>query len=63
MRKILLALTAICSIALTSHEALADKRVALVIGNSSYKNAPALTNPARDATAIADMLRKAEFDV
>lgn len=63
MRKILLALTAMCSIALTSHEALADKRVALVIGNSSYKNAPALTNPARDATAIADMLRKAEFDV
>jgi len=43
--------------------ALADKRVALVIGNSAYKNVVQLPNPARDASAVADMLRKAGFDV
>jgi Caspase domain len=43
--------------------ALADKRVALVIGNSAYQNAPSLPNPARDARAMADMFRKVGFDV
>ena len=36
----------------------ADKRVALVIGNSNYKNTPALTNPANDATDVAQALRR-----
>ena len=36
--------------------ASADKRLALVIGNSAYKNAPALRNPANDANDIADEL-------
>ena len=48
---------------LASQPALADKRVALVIGNSSYQNVPALTNPVNDAAAIAEMFRKAMFDV
>jgi uncharacterized caspase-like protein len=43
--------------------ALADKRVALVIGNSSYQNVPKLPNPTNDARAIADLLRNAGFDV
>ena len=44
-------------------EALAaDRRVALVIGNATYRNAPVLTNPTGDARAFADMLRKAGFD-
>jgi uncharacterized caspase-like protein len=47
---------------LASQAALADKRVALVIGNSSYQNVPALANPANDAAAIAEMFRKASFD-
>jgi uncharacterized caspase-like protein len=63
MRKIVLALTAFVSLAFASQAALADKRVALVIGNSTYQNAPQLANPAKDAAAIADMLRKAEFEV
>jgi len=42
--------------------ASADKRVALVVGNSSYKHAPLLTNPANDATAIAGTLKSAGFD-
>lgn len=37
------------------------RRVALVIGNSSYKNVPALANPHNDAEAIAASLRKIGF--
>ena len=44
------------------HSAFAEKRVALVIGNGAYKDAP-LANPARDAKAIADLLKKAGFEV
>jgi hypothetical protein len=43
--------------------AQAEKRVALVIGNSAYEHAPALVNPARDAQAIAAMFQKSGFDV
>ena len=43
--------------------ASADKRVALVVGNSSYKHAPLLPNPANDATAIAETLKGAGFDI
>ena len=46
-----------------SHGALADKRVALVIGNSAYQNVPSMPNPINDATAIAELLRNAGFDV
>jgi uncharacterized caspase-like protein len=42
--------------------ALADKRVALIIGNSAYKNAPRLTNPVNDASRVADAFRGAGFD-
>ncbi len=42
--------------------ALADKRVAIVIGNSTYKNVNQLPNPAKDAAAIGEMLKKAGFD-
>ena len=40
----------------------ADKRVALVIGNSAYRNAPSLTNPTNDAAAIAELFKTAHFD-
>jgi uncharacterized caspase-like protein len=43
--------------------ALAQKRVALVIGNSAYKFAPALANPKNDATDIAAALNKLGFQV
>lgn len=46
----------------TSASALADKRVALVIGNSAYQNVVKLPNPVRDAEAIADLFRSAGFD-
>ncbi|MDH6261224.1 tetratricopeptide repeat protein [Bradyrhizobium sp. BR13661] len=40
----------------------AGKRVALVIGNSKYRNVPALDNPARDAELFARTLRSVGFD-
>src|ERR1043166_2664314 len=43
--------------------AFADKRVALVIGNSAYQHVPALTSPARDAKAMAAMFEKGGFAV
>jgi uncharacterized caspase-like protein len=41
--------------------AVADKRVALVIGNSAYRNVALLENPANDARLIADTLRDLGF--
>jgi hypothetical protein len=40
----------------------ADKRVALIVGNSIYQTVPRLPNPARDATSVATMFRDAGFD-
>jgi len=46
------------------HPALAeDKRVALVIGNAAYQNAPKLKNPVNDAKAIAAALTRLHFKV
>jgi hypothetical protein len=47
----------------TATIAWADKRVALVIGNSGYQNAVQLANPAHDAAAIADMFKAMDFEV
>jgi hypothetical protein len=41
----------------------ADRKLALVIGNSDYQRVPALPNPSNDATAIAAGLDKIGFDV
>src|SRR6185437_14637445 len=43
--------------------AFAEKRVALVIGDSAYQNAPQLANPVNDARLIASKLKQAGFDV
>jgi uncharacterized caspase-like protein len=43
--------------------AAAEKRVALVIGNAAYQNAPPLRNPSNDAADIAAKLRELGFDV
>jgi hypothetical protein len=40
-----------------------EMRVALVIGNASYANAPPLINPVRDATAIGAILKSQGFTV
>jgi uncharacterized caspase-like protein len=46
----------------TQTAALADRRIALVIGNGKYENAGVLANPINDADAIAELLTKAGFD-
>jgi uncharacterized caspase-like protein len=43
--------------------ALAEKRVALVIGNSAYKYAGTLDNPRNDATDMAAALKKVGFEI
>ncbi|WP_315783365.1 MULTISPECIES: caspase domain-containing protein [unclassified Bradyrhizobium] len=48
---------------LIGHPALAEKRVALVIGNSAYQNVPQLTNPANDGAVMTATFKSAGFDV
>jgi uncharacterized caspase-like protein len=43
--------------------ALAEKRVALVIGNSAYENTATLKNPKNDAADMAALLKKLGFEV
>lgn len=47
---------------ISCREALADKRVALIVGNSKYQQAPNLLNPSNDAAAVNLLLRGAGFD-
>ena len=57
------AIVAAClAVMLAPDAALADKRVALVIGNSAYRKVTALPNAAGDALSVAGMLRNAGFD-
>lgn len=55
--------TALTALTLSIAGASADKRVALVIGNGSYHNATPLPNPTNDARAMAELFRKAGFDL
>src|SRR5471032_1433743 len=48
---------------LVTHASAAGKRVALIIGNATYEHADVLTNTVNDADAIADVLKRAGFDV
>ena len=50
-------------LASASAPAHAEKRVALVIGMSKYQQVPRLPNPTRDASAMANLFRKAGFDL
>lgn len=51
------------ALALLPAAALADKRVALVIGNSAYQHTLKLANPRSDATDIAGALKMLGFQV
>src|SRR5437868_8657042 len=46
-----------------SQPAFAEKRVALVLGNSAYQNVAQLATPANDSARIAATLKDAGFDV
>jgi uncharacterized caspase-like protein len=51
------------AIALMLTPASAEKRVALVVGNTHYEHSPALTNPANDAEDVARVLKSLGFEV
>src|SRR6266850_454234 len=53
----------IAALLLACQPASAEKRVALVLGNSNYKNAAVLPNPVNDASAVAATLKGAGFDI
>ena len=62
MGRCLLAVVIVGYFALVSPANAVETRVALVIGNSGYSDAP-LANPANDARLIAETLRGLGFDV
>jgi uncharacterized caspase-like protein len=47
----------------TASAAHADRRVALVVGNSAYASAASLRNPRNDASDMAETLKKLGFEV
>jgi Caspase domain len=55
--------TLIAIFSIVGAAARAEPRLALVIGNSNYRDVVALPNPAKDADAMDGFLRKAGFDV
>jgi uncharacterized caspase-like protein len=59
LRRILLAAVLL----LVCQPAFAEKRVALVLGNSAYQNVPQLANPVNDGAVVAATLKAAGFDV
>jgi hypothetical protein len=62
MRRLLVTLSMI-GLLLSGQAALADKRVAFVVGNGAYAKARVLPNPPIDARAMARALRNVGFEV
>src|SRR6266849_5150804 len=62
MRFMILALS-VMGILVSADTAKADRRVAFVVGNGTYKNVAPLPNPPIDAKSMAGVLRNAGFDV
>jgi len=56
-------IAALILVGFTTVQARADRRVALVIGNSEYRDIPALKNPDKDAEDVSNTFRLAGFDV
>jgi len=56
-------IAAVIFVGLTTVQARADRRVALVVGNSEYREIPALKNPDKDAEDVSNTFRLAGFDV
>jgi uncharacterized caspase-like protein len=55
-------LAAIAAFCIGLSPAMAEKRVALVIGNSAYRDVPVLANPRNDAEDVAAALKRLGFD-
>jgi len=61
--RFLIAALSIAGLLVSGNAALAEKRVAFVVGNSAYRNVAPLPNPAVDAKSMAKLLRNVGFDV
>jgi uncharacterized caspase-like protein len=61
MRRLLFWPLAFLLTAVFSLPALADERVALIVGNGKYTHVPPLQNPANDARLLAEALRSSGF--
>jgi hypothetical protein len=61
--RFLIAAVSAATLLVSANAAMADKRVAFVVGNGAYKNVAALPNPAVDAKSMAKLLRNVGFDV
>ncbi len=58
-----IAALSVAALLISGDAALADKRVAFVVGNAAYRAVPQLPNPAIDAKAMAAVLRNVGFEV
>ena len=63
MRAAMAILLAVCSTWLFTQPSFAEKRVALVMGNSAYQNVTRLANPTNDSEAMSAIFKRAGFDV
>jgi hypothetical protein len=54
---------ALAAASLCAPDARAERRVALVVGNGAYRNAPKLPNPPNDAQDVAAALKRTGFEV
>src|SRR5262252_919346 len=61
-RSLLVSLCLFVALLSADAAAAADRRVALVIGNSAYSNAPKLANTVADAVGLAQLFRAAGFE-
>ena len=62
MRFVAMIACAVMLLCLGVRPGLADKRVALVIGNAAYRSAPALMNPKHDAEDVGRSLQSLGFE-
>ena len=63
MRRLLVLFVALCELGWGISAALAETRVALVVGNSAYRSTTPLANPLNDARDMAAALKSVGFDV
>ena len=63
MRRLIVWTTLLLLLVAATQPALADKRVALVIGNSTYQKVGRLSNPANDAADMAAAFKRLGFTV
>lgn len=63
LNRLFLTVATAVTLVVSAAEAATERRVALVVGNSAYVNAPPLANPRNDATEVGGALRRLGFQV